>query len=81
MVAFHIYASEAYEDFRRLLERVSRDQGTKIPSSAAAVEQNGTVVFIKAVRQMFESQPWIYQRMISELDRLVIQEADRECMT
>ncbi len=74
VVAFHLYASEAYEDFRRLLERVSQDQAIKFPSNVAA-KQNGTVAVIKAVRQMFESQPWIYQRMLSDLEGLVIGEA------
>jgi len=74
VVAFHLYASEAYEDFRRLLERVSRDPAIKFPSNVAA-KQNGTVAVIKAVRQMFESQPWIYQRMLSDLEGLVIGEA------
>ena len=74
VVAFHLYASEAYEDFRRLLERVSQDQAIKFPSNVAA-KQNGTVAVIKAVRQMFESQPWIYQRMLSHLEGLVIGEA------
>ena len=76
VVAFHLYASEAYEDFRRLLESVSQDQAIKF-SSNVAPKQNGTVGFIKAVRQMFESQPWIYQRMLSELEGLVIGEAAR----
>ena len=74
VVAFHLYASEAYEDFRRLLERVSQDQAIKFPSNVAA-KQNGTVAVIKAVRQMFESQLWIYQRMLSDLEGLVIGEA------
>lgn len=74
VVAFHLYASEAYEDFRRLLETVSQDPAIKFPSNVAA-KQNGTVAVIKAVRQMFESQPWIYQRMLSHLEGLVIGEA------
>jgi adenylate cyclase len=76
VIAFHLYASEAYEDFRRLLESVSADEAVK-SSSDVGVKQNGTVAVIKAVRQMFESQPWIYQRMLSELEGPNIGEAAR----
>jgi adenylate cyclase len=76
VVAFHIYALEAYAEFRGLLEKVSPDQATKLPSTVAAVKQNGTVAFIKVVRQMFESRSWIYPRMLAELASLNIREAD-----
>jgi adenylate cyclase len=76
VVAFHIYASEAYPDFRRLLEKVSPDQATRLPSNMAATKQNGGVTLIKAVRQIFESQPWLYQSMLAELESLSIGESE-----
>jgi adenylate cyclase len=76
VVAFHIYASEAYPEFHRLLEKVSPDQAARLPRGAELLQQNGTVTFIKAVRQMFESQPWIYQQMLAELESWATREAE-----
>ena len=75
VVAFQIYASDAYVEFRSLLEKISPDEAIKLPSSLAAVKQNGMVTFIKTVRQVFESEPWIYQRMLAELEEPAIREA------
>ncbi|HEX5020453.1 MAG TPA: adenylate/guanylate cyclase domain-containing protein, partial [Candidatus Binatia bacterium] len=75
VVAFHIYAREAYPVFRRLLEKVSPEQAAGLPSNVAA-KQNGTVTLLKAVRQIFENQPWLYQNMLAELERLGIRETE-----
>jgi adenylate cyclase len=76
VVAFHIYASDAFAEFRRLLENVGPEHATKLPSKLAALKQNDVVTFIKAVRQVFEMEPGIYQRMLTELDRRVVREPD-----
>lgn len=76
VVAFHIFAEEAYEEFRRLLEKISPDSATKLPSNVAAVRQNGIVTTIKTIRRVFDSEPWIYQRMLTELERLPSREGD-----
>jgi adenylate cyclase len=73
VVAFQLYAAEAYAEFHRLLEKVSPDQAIKLPDN---LKQNGMVTFIKTIRQAFESEPWIYPRMLAELEELVIREAD-----
>ena len=76
VVAFHIYASNAFTEFRSLLEKVGPDHAPKLPSKVAPLEQNGVVTFIKAVRQVFETEPRIYQRMLTELENRVVREPD-----
>ena len=73
VVAFHIYASEGYEEFRRLLQDVSAD---KVSSNIAPPKQSGSANFIKSIRQVFESDPRIYRRMRTELERRAIRDRD-----
>ena len=76
VVAFHIYASEVCAEFRNLLEKLGPDHTTNFPNNGAALEHNDVVTFIKTVRQLFETKPWIYQQMLAELKRLVVREPD-----
>jgi adenylate cyclase len=76
VVAFHLYAAEAYRDFRKLLDKLIPDPATSLPSNIEAAQKNGTVTLIKAVRRIFESRPWLYQTMLAELERLPIREGE-----
>ncbi|HEX6437032.1 MAG TPA: adenylate/guanylate cyclase domain-containing protein [Candidatus Binatia bacterium] len=76
VAAFHIYATEAYPEFRRLLEKLSPDQAARLPTNIEAAKKNGIVTLIKAIRQIFESRPWLYQSMLAELESLDTVEAE-----
>jgi len=69
VVAFQLYALRAYDEFVRLLERVSPNQAGKLPRDAGtAIKARGAVRFIRDIRHIFESDPLIPNKMLEELE-------------
>jgi adenylate cyclase len=69
-VAFQIYALRVYGEFIRLLEKVSPNQAGKIPRDAgAAIQARGATKFVRDIREIFESDPLLADKMIEELER------------
>ena len=69
VVAFQLYALRAYDEFVRLLERVSPNQAGKLPRDAGtAIKARGAVRFIRDIREIFESDPLIPKKMLEELE-------------
>ena len=69
VVAFQLYALRAYDEFVRLLERVSPNQAGKLPRDAGtAINARGAVRFIRDIREIFESDPLIPKKMLEELE-------------
>lgn len=71
VVAFQLYALEAYDELRHLLEKVSPSEVRTLPRDlATAIKEKGIVRLIKDVRGMFYSDSSIYQRTLTELKRM-----------
>lgn len=69
VVAFQLYALRAYDEFVRLLEKVSPNQAGKLPRDAGtAMSARGAVRFIKDIREIFESDPLLSKKMVKELE-------------
>ena len=70
VVAIHLYASPVYEEFIRLLEKVSPNHAGKFPrDAAAAMQARGTARSIRDLRTIFESDPSIGEKMMAELEQ------------
>src|SRR5262245_52775261 len=70
VVAFQLYASPVYEEFIRLLEKVSPNHAGKVRGDAAAAMQTRvTARSIRDMRTIFESDPSIGEKMIAELEQ------------
>jgi adenylate cyclase len=69
VVAFQLYALRAYNEFVRLLERVSPNQAGKLPRDAGtAIKARGAVRLIRDIREIFDSDPLIPKKMVKELE-------------
>lgn len=70
VVAFQLYALRVYDEFVRLLEKVSPNHAGKLPRDAdTAIKTRGTVRFIRDIREIFETDPSIAQKMVETLDQ------------
>jgi adenylate cyclase len=70
IVAFQLYALRAYDEFVRLLEKVSPLHAGKLPRDAdTAITTRGAVRFVRDIRGIFESDPSISKKMLDELER------------
>ena len=70
VVAFQLYAAPVYDEFIRLLEKVSPNHAGRLPRDAAAANQTrGAVRFIRDIRTIFESDPSIGEKMLAELEQ------------
>src|SRR5262245_10753322 len=69
VVAFQLFSMNVYEDFVRLLEKTSPTQVGKLPHEAdGAIETRGIQRLIRDIREIFESDPSIADRMLEDLD-------------
>lgn len=76
-VAFQIYALPAYDSFVRLLEKVSPKQTGKMPRDAgAAIKARGATRFVRDIREIFESDPFVAKKMVEELERSSLAASD-----
>jgi adenylate cyclase len=68
VVVFQIFALQAYEEFIRLLEKVSPDHAGILPRNKDEIVNTKSVErVIQGIREIFESEPQIAQKMIREL--------------
>lgn len=69
VVAFQLFTLQVYEEFIHLLERVSPNQAGKLPrDSDTAIETRGVKRLIRDIREIFESEPLIAERMLKKLE-------------
>jgi adenylate cyclase len=79
VVAFQIYALPVYEQFFRLLEKVSPHQSGKIPRDpGAAIKARGAARLLRDIREVFESDPTLAKKMGAELERSRIVTTDAD---
>jgi adenylate cyclase len=70
VVAFQLYALQAYDDFIRILEKVSPNQAGKLSHDAdTAIKSKGAMKLIRDIREIFESDPLIDKKIVAELER------------
>ncbi|MBW2706572.1 MAG: CHASE2 domain-containing protein, partial [Deltaproteobacteria bacterium] len=68
VVTFQLLTLPLYEEFMRLLEKVSPQQAAKLPAdSATAIKAKGVKRLIRDIRGIFESEPLIAERMLKAL--------------
>jgi adenylate cyclase len=69
MVALQLYAAQAFEDFLRLLEKASPGQSGKLPiDCSTAIETRSVKELMRKIREIFEADPLIAERMLRELE-------------
>lgn len=79
IVAFQLYALPVYRQFRDLLEKVSPSHAEKLPKVAvAAFKARGAGKFIRDIREIFESDPTLAEKMMTELDRSKLAASDAD---
>ena len=70
VVALQLFTLQVYEEFVRLLERVSPNQAGKLPRDIdTAIKTRGVTRLIRDIREIFESDPSLAERMREELER------------
>lgn len=68
VVTFQLLTLPLYEEFVRLLEKVSPQQAAKLPpDSATAIKTKGVKRLIRDIRGIFESEPLIAENMLQAL--------------
>jgi len=68
VVTFQLMTLPLYEEFVRLLEKVSPEQAAKLPpQSATAIKEKGVKRLIRDIRAIFEGNPLIAQKMLQAL--------------
>jgi adenylate cyclase len=68
-VVLQLFGMETYGDFVRLIEKVSPKQAGKLPADAEqAIKAKGIKELMKDIRQIFEREPSIADRMIKEVE-------------
>jgi serine phosphatase RsbU (regulator of sigma subunit)/CHASE2 domain-containing sensor protein len=68
VVTFQLLTLPLYEEFVRLLEKVSPQQAAKLPpDSATAIKTKGVKRLVRDIRGIFESEPLIAENMLQAL--------------
>jgi adenylate cyclase len=69
-IAFQLFAEQIYGDFIHLLEQVSPGQAKKLPRSiAGAIKTSDLKTVMREIRDVFESEPSLAERMLERLER------------
>ena len=69
VAAFQLFAVQVYEEFIHLLEKASPNQAGNLPRDAdTAIKTRGVVRLVRDIREIFESEPLIAERMLEELE-------------
>lgn len=77
VVTFQLLSTEVYGEFIRLLEKVSPNQAGKLPHDMdAAIKSKGMQKLVTNIREIFESDPSLSDRMLEESARSNSQSAD-----
>jgi adenylate cyclase len=70
VVAFQLTNLQLYQEFVRLFEKSNPDKAGKLPADAsAAIKTRGVINWMRDIRDLFQSEPAIAARMLSELER------------
>jgi serine phosphatase RsbU (regulator of sigma subunit)/CHASE2 domain-containing sensor protein len=68
VVTLQLFSLQVYDEFIHLLEKVSPQQAAKLPAdSDSAIKTKGVKRLIRDIREIFESEPLIAERMLEEL--------------
>jgi len=68
VVVFQIFTLRVYEEFLQLFEKAHVMTAPKLPRDPDAVLKNGNAkVLIRTIREIFESDPMIAKKMLSEI--------------
>jgi adenylate cyclase len=68
VVTFQLFTMQVYADFIHLLEKVSPDQAGKLPhDSDTAIKTRGIKDLMRTIKEIFESEPLIAEKMLKEL--------------
>jgi adenylate cyclase len=68
VVAFQLYTLPLYDEFLRLVEKVSPEQAGKLPRDAGkAIQTQGAVKFMRDIRGVFEGDPELADKMLHQL--------------
>jgi adenylate cyclase len=77
VVAFQLFSMNVYEDFVRLLEKTNPMQAGKLPRDAdAAINTRGVQRLIRDIKEIFESDPSIADKMLEDLEHSNSQSLD-----
>jgi adenylate cyclase len=70
VVTFQLYALSVYPHFLAFLEKVSPQNAGKLPPDiAAGFKVRGVARFMRDIREIFESEPSLADKMVAELER------------
>ena len=70
VVVFQLFTRQIYGEFVRLLERASPTQARKLPGDCDGAMEAGEINgLIRNIREIFESDPSIAEKMLMELER------------
>ena len=69
VVTFQLYTLPVYDQFVGLLSKVSPPEAERLPKVGTAITARGVARFIRDIRQIFESDPTLTEKMITELER------------
>ena len=68
VVAFQVFGMQVYEEFIRLLKKVSPSKAEKLPdSNDAIITTRGVENVIREIRDIFQNEPLVAERMLKEL--------------
>jgi len=77
VVAFQLFALQVYKEFVHLLDKVSPNHAGTLPRDAdTAMKTRGVVGVIRDIRDIFESDPLLADRMLTELERSDLRDVD-----
>jgi adenylate cyclase len=69
VVVFQTFTLGVYDDFRRLIEKVSPSQTVKLPVDKNGIIATGSIEkFIRVLKGIFENDPVIGEQMLNELE-------------
>jgi len=77
VVVFQVFGIEVYEQFIKLLEKVTASKAEKLPRNKEAIITNrGFENVIREIRDIFEDEPQVAERMLRELRKGRVLSAD-----
>ncbi len=79
VVAFQLFNLHLYKDFIQLLEKASPNEAGKLPPDAKeAIKTRNVKGLIRQVREIFENEPLLGERMLKELENSSSSSADEK---
>ena len=77
VVAFQVFGMQVYEEFIRLLKKVSPSKAGRLPdSNDVIITTRGVENVIREIRDIFQNEPLIAERMLKELQNEQILSAE-----